>query len=140
MRKALLAGALFVSLALILTSCSGSSANAPSTSINVTLTDFAFSPATFTVPAGAQISFTAVNNGADVHSFLIMKKGDDVSGHFTDADKQNVYWGKQPINPGQTVSDTFTAPSDPGTYQIVCGEPGHLEAGMVAKLIVVSGK
>ncbi len=129
-----------VGLALILTACGGSGGGAPSTSINVTLTDFAYSPNTFTVPAGAQISFSAANNGADVHSFMIMKKGDDVSGHFTDADKQNVYWGKQPINPGQTVSDTFTAPSDPGTYQIVCGEPGHLEAGMVAKLIVVAGK
>jgi plastocyanin len=60
--------------------------------------------------------------------------------HFTDADKANVFWGKDEIVPGQSVTDTFTAPSDPGDYQIVCGIAGHFEGSMVAKLIVVSNK
>ena len=120
---------------LVLTACGGGN-SAPSTSINVTLTDFQFTPNVFTIPAGAQIAFTAVNNGADEHSFIIMQLGKDVKLHFTDADMQNAYWKKLAIEPGQTVTDTFTAPSQPGTYQIVCGMPGHFEAGMVAKLIV----
>lgn len=130
---------LFLTAGLLLaaTACSGAGGNAPSTTINVTLTDFAFAPNTFTVPAGAQISFTALNNGVGDHSFLIMKKGYQIQNHFTDADKANIFWGKDPIAPGQTVTDSFTAPSDPGQYQIVCGVPGHFEAGMVAKLIVV---
>jgi len=127
---------LTLSLLLALTACGGGT-SAPSTSISVTLTDFQFTPNTFTVPAGAQISFTAVNNGADEHSFVIMKPGDEVKDHFTDANMQNAYWKYLAIEPGQTVTDTFTAPSDPGTYQIVCAVPGHFEAGMVAKLIVV---
>ena len=121
---------------LVLTAC-GSGNSAPSNSIHVTLTDFQFTPNTFTIPAGAQISFAAVNNGADEHSFIIMQLGKDVKLHFTDADMQNAYWKKLAIEPGQTVTDTFTAPSEPGTYQIVCGMSGHFEAGMVAKLIVV---
>ncbi len=134
--KKLIVVTLAVSLSLILAACSSGGSTSPSTSINVTLTDFAFTPNTFTVPAGAQISLTAANNGAGQHSFVIMKLGDDVTGHFTDADKANIYWEKDQIPAGQTVTDTFTAPSAPGTYQIVCAVPGHFEAGMVAKLIV----
>jgi uncharacterized cupredoxin-like copper-binding protein len=39
------------------------------------------------------------------------------------------------IEPGQTATKTFTAPAA-GTYDIVCDEAGHKEAGMVGKLIV----
>ncbi len=137
MKKFLFCVAFAASFALLLTACGNSGGGAPSTSINVTITDFAFTPNTFTVPAGAKISFSAVNNGAGEHSFVIMKLGHDVVGHFTSADQANVYWEKDHIASGQTVSDTFTAPSDPGTYQIVCSVPGHFEAGMVAKLVVV---
>lgn len=139
MKRPLLVIGLVLSLVLALAACS-SGPSKPSTTINVTMTDFAFTPNTFTVPAGAQISFTAVNNGTAVHSFTIMKKGQDVSGHYTDADKPNIFWEKIPVNPGETVTDTFAAPADPGTYQIICREPGHFEAGMVAKLIVVASQ
>jgi plastocyanin len=123
----------------LLAACGGGN-SAPSTSINVTLTDFEFSPATFTVPAGAKISFTAVNNGTDEHSFAIMKLGHEVKGHYSDSDKPNIYWLEPAIEPGQTMNDSFTAPSDPGTYQILCIHQGHFEAGMVAKLIVVASQ
>src|ERR1700690_2542854 len=116
---------LAASLLLLLTACGGN--GAPSTKINVTLTDFEFAPNTFTVPAGAQISFTGVNNGAVEHSFYIMKLGVDVKDHFTDADKQNAYWSEASVEPGQALAGTFVAPSEPGTYQIVCGMPGHFE-------------
>jgi len=127
---------LTLSFSVVLTAC-GAGTVAPSTSIKVTLTDFEFAPNTFAVSAGAHISFNAVNNGSVEHSFIIMKLGDEVKNHFTDADMQNAYWKHLAIEPGETVADTFTAPSDPGTYQIVCAVPGHFEAGMVAKLIVV---
>jgi len=119
----------------ILTACGGSAS--PSTSINVSMTDFTFSPNSFVIPAGAQISFAGSNNGAVTHSFIIMKSGYHVKGHFTDADKPNVFWEAPQIAPGQSVTDKFTAPGDPGEYQIICGIGGHFEAGMVAKLVVV---
>ncbi len=136
MRRSLIKAAMMVCLPLILAACSTGSSSAPSTSINVTLTEFSFTPNTFTVPAGAQITLTATNNGSGEHSFVIMKLGNDVKDHFTSADQANVYWEKDQIQPGQTVTETFTAPSTPGTYQVVCAVPGHFEAGMVAKLIV----
>ncbi len=136
MRKSLIMAALTVSLLLALAACSTGSGDSPSTTINVTLTEFSFTPNAFTVPAGAQINFTATNNGSGEHSFVIMKQGDEVKDHFTNADQANVYWEKDQIQPGQTVTDTFTAPSTPGTYQILCAVAGHFEAGMTAKLIV----
>ena len=136
MKKTFLPSVL-IGLALILAACSGSSGGA-SKSINVTITDFAFSPNSFTVPAGQQISFSAANNGAVQHSFVIMKLGYHVQTHFTEADKPNVFWQKLAIQPGQSVTDSFTAPTEPGEYEIVCEVGGHFEAGMVAKLIVVA--
>lgn len=125
-------------LSVILGAC-GASAG-PSKSLDVTMTDFMFSPNTFTVPAGAQISFSATNNGAVAHSFIIMKEGYKITNHYTDADKTNVYWMVDQIAPGQSIKDSFAAPNDPGDYQIICGISGHFEAGMVAKLIVVKGQ
>ena len=136
MRKLLRFIILTLSCSLVLSAC-GAGTVTPSTSINVTLTDFEFTPNTFAVPAGAQISFNAVNHGSVEHSFVIMKLGDEVKDHFTDADMQKAHWKHLAIEPGESVKDTFSAPSDPGTYQIVCAVPGHFEAGMVAKLIVV---
>jgi uncharacterized cupredoxin-like copper-binding protein len=101
------------------------------------MTDFMFSPNTFTVPAGEQITLSATNNGAVAHSFIIMKSGFQATGHFSDADKSNIFWQVEQITPGQSVKESFTSPADPGEYQVVCGVAGHLEAGMVAKLIVV---
>ena len=135
MKKYLPLTVVVLGLLLTLTACGG--AGTASNSIDVTITDFAFSPNSFTVHAGDQISFTAQNNGSNVHDFVIMKLGKDISGHFTDTDRLNIYWGKENIAPGTSVTDSFTAPADPGQYQIICAIAGHFEAGMVARLIVV---
>lgn len=37
---------------------------------------------------------------------------------------------------GESDSITFTVPSEPGTYLIVCTFPGHYSGGMVATLVV----
>lgn len=119
-------------LAFVLSSCGG-----PSTSLHVIMTDFAFTPNSFTVPAGQPISLELTNNGAATHSFIIMKAGTQVQGHFTDADKASVYWEQAAVSPGESVKVNFTAPSEPGDYQVVCGIPAHFESGMVATLTVV---
>jgi uncharacterized cupredoxin-like copper-binding protein len=136
MRSTLSVRTLATSLALILSACGGT--NNPSTSIKVTMTDFTFLPNTFTIPAGEQISLDANNSGAVAHSFLIMKLGPDVRTHFTPPDQANAYWAQPQIAPGTSVQQSFTSPSEPGVYQIVCENAGHFEAGMVAKLAVVA--
>jgi len=104
--------------------------------INVTITDFAYSPASFTVPAGAQVTLHAKNNGSVEHEFAIMKKGTSVTPPFGDKDEGNIYWELDAIEPGTTKSATFTAPSEPGDYEVICGLPAHIEKGMVGTLTV----
>lgn len=138
MRRVSILAALMILSAVGVAAC-GSTAG-PTNSIRVTMTDFAFSPNSFTVPAGQEISVEATNNGAVAHSFVIMKAGDQVKDHFTDADKAGVYWAVANVPPGESVKGTFRAPTQPGEYQIVCGIAGHFEAGMVAKLTVVTAQ
>jgi uncharacterized cupredoxin-like copper-binding protein len=123
-----------VLLSLTLAACGG--AGGASNKINVTMTDFQFQPSQFTVPAGQEISFSGNNNGAVVHNFVIMKKGTSAGDSFDDQDVPNVYWETE-LQPGATVNTTFTAPSEPGDYEVVCKTAGHIAAGMTAKLTVV---
>jgi uncharacterized cupredoxin-like copper-binding protein len=138
MRKILLWVVVFLGLSLILTGCGGGSSAASST-ISVTMTDFMFSPNSFTVPAGQQITLNASNNGTVIHNFVVMKFGQSAGTSFGDEDLPNVFWQIE-VQPGVSTSATFTAPTEPGNYEVVCRTAGHLEAGMKARLTVVAGK
>jgi uncharacterized cupredoxin-like copper-binding protein len=119
---------------LVLSGCGGGGV---STNLRVDLTEFMFNPNDFTVPAGQEITLELSNNGAVVHDFIIMKNGTTVGDDFGDEDEANIYW-KAELDPGSSGSYTFTAPSEPGEYQVVCGIAGHYLAGMVATLFVVT--
>ncbi len=134
MNKRLLTLALV--FAFILTSCGGSG---PSTNIDVTFAEFTFTPNAFTIPAGQEITVHAVNNGAVVHEFVIMKLGESVGEGFDTEDEGNTFW-KIEVAPAQEATATFTAPAEPGEYQLVCGTAGHYPAGMIGTLIVVAGE
>lgn len=123
-----------VLFSLLLVSCGG--ASGPSTTIDVTMTDFQFQPSQFTVPAGQEISFSSSNNGAVVHNFVIMKLGTTAGPMFDEEDIPNVYWEVE-LLPGATTETSFTAPTEPGEYQVVCRTEGHIASGMTSKLIVV---
>jgi uncharacterized cupredoxin-like copper-binding protein len=121
-------------LALLLAGCGGTGAKTRQT---VIMSDFSFSPAQITVPAGQQITLEISNSGAVVHNFIIMKAGADVGKEFDEADSPNEYWRIE-LQPGASETRTFTAPSEPGEYLIACSTPGHLIAGMTGKLVVVA--
>lgn len=125
---------LAVLLSLTLVSCGG--AGGSSTTIDVTMTDFQFQPSQFTVPAGQEITFNSSNNGAVIHNFVIMKLGTHAGDFFDEEDLPNVYWETE-LQPGSSTSTTFTAPSEPGEYEVICRTEGHIMSGMVAKLTVV---
>jgi len=131
--KKLVVYIVLLSVALMTAGCGGGGGAA--TSINVTMTDFQFTPDTFTVTAGKDISIQAINTGSVVHNFVIMKLGTTAGGSFDDQDIPNVFWQVE-VQPGSTANDTFTAPTEPGSYQVVCKTPGHLESGMIATLNV----
>jgi uncharacterized cupredoxin-like copper-binding protein len=126
---------LVLSLIFVLTACGGAGGAAPK--IDVTFAEFTFTPSEFTIPAGQEIAVNAKNEGAVLHEFVIMKLGETVGEDFGDEDEGNIYWEVE-VEPGSSVAETFTAPAEPGEYQVVCGTEGHFVAGMVGKLTVVA--
>lgn len=127
---------LVVLITLVLTSCGG---GGPTTTIDVTMTDFMFEPNQFTVPAGQEITFNSRNTGAVVHNFVIMKLGTTAGPTFEEEDEPNVYWQVE-IPSGGSTSTSFTAPTEPGEYEVVCRTEGHIASGMIAKLVVVAAE
>ena len=115
-----------------LAACSGSAK--PHTTYDVFTTEFLFSPSEFIVPAGQEITLNLSNNGAVVHDFIILKLGADVGDHFDEEDRANIYWDVE-VQPGESVTTTFTAPTEAGEYKVVCGIQGHLEAEAPSRAI-----
>ncbi len=108
----------------------------PATTLDIQMTDFSYSPAALTIPAGKEITLNLKNNGKVTHEFVIIKLGQAVTPPFGDDDEDKVYWEPE-AEPGQAVSVKFTAPVAAGTYTVVCGQPEHMEAGMTGTLAVV---
>ena len=106
----------------------------PSVTLNITMTDDSYDSATYTVPAGATVTVNLVNQGAAPHSLDILKKGEQLR-MYQEEDEGKILWGLSALA-GETKSGTFTAPAEPGEYQIICRIPGHLVVGMSATLIV----
>jgi uncharacterized cupredoxin-like copper-binding protein len=110
--------------------------NSLPTTVDVTLSDFKYTPNTFTVPAGKEITLNLKNEGFVSHQFIIFKLGTNAGEKYGLEDDTNIYW-KTEVLPGKSVTAKFTAPSEPGEYYVTCGLGGHHEVGMAGTLIVV---
>ena len=121
--------AMFV-IVLTLTACGPSNVT-----LNVTATDEGYDSPTYTVPAGAEVTINLTNKGALAHVFGILKLGEHITPPYQPTDKDKIMW-ELVAKTGETASDTFTAPTEPGEYDIICRVPGHIQMGMVATLIV----
>jgi manganese oxidase len=86
--------------------------------VDVRLTEFAIEPAEITVPAGTEVSFSVTNDGAAPHDFVIQGVGETAV-----------------LDAGESERLTV-GPLEPGTYTVVCNEPGHEGAGMVGTIVV----
>lgn len=124
---------LLIQLSVVLSACQ---AGGPSTQLNVELNDFAITPNQLAVPAGSEIQIRIANRGMVVHNFYIMKYGVNIGKEFDEEDISSAYWEAE-IQPDASATLNFKTPDHPGIYQIVCGMPGHLQAGMVGTLEVV---
>lgn len=131
MRKATILLLILLTLALAACQSGGASSN-----IKVEMTDFAFTPTHFTVPAGEEITVNIAHHGIVVHEFVIMNPGTTAGDKFDEEDIPNVYTIVK-VPPGHSQTFMFVAPLQAGEYQIVCGIAGHLESGMTATLTVV---
>lgn len=111
-------GALVVALFGLRDSTSTAAPLAPATVVDITMSEFAFTPTMITIPAsGATLRLT--NTGSVAHNVRIPEIG------VQSAD----------VAPGRTV-DLVVGPLTEGHYDVFCNIAGHAEAGMKASLMV----
>ncbi len=105
-------------------------AGGPGTTIAATEKDFAIALDKASVPAGA-VTFMIKNTGPSPHNIAVAKAAD--------ASKQKGMTGKA-IKESESIdggkSGTLTLDLQPGTYQVVCTIPGHIQLGMIIELTV----
>ena len=108
---------------LFIGGCGGAAETAPAGPvITVSGTDtMRFNPETIEVKAGQPVTISFKNAGVIAHDFI------------TDGADKNARLVN--VGGGRTQTATFEA-SKPGTYQVLCNQPGHKEAGMVGKIVV----
>jgi plastocyanin len=129
-RNFFLLSVLVMLAAMVLTAC-----GPKAVTFDVEMKDFAFEPNTWEVPAGANVTLNLTNTGTQEHEYVIMILGKDVTLPFDDDDEPNIFWEHE-VEPGGTATVEFTAPTEPGVYNIVCGTAGHLEQGMEGTLTI----
>ncbi len=128
---------LFFIFAFTMLSLIGSACGGPRTAtLNVEMKEFEFVPAELSVPAGSEVTLNLTNTGTLDHEMVIFIQGvfttPPVGEEFIQA---NAYWEEELVI-GAAETFTFTAPEQPGEYQVICAIPGHFEAGMKAILNV----
>lgn len=134
-KKTFLVTGLLILLPLFFAACGGGGGSSQ-TEFNVTMNEFSFDPNSLTVPAGEQITLNLVNEGSLEHNFVIMEKGVEVEGSWSDAYQDDIYYENVNNPAGQESTASFSSPAEAGEYEILCTVPGHLEAGMRGTLTV----
>jgi uncharacterized cupredoxin-like copper-binding protein len=113
--------------------------------IDVTMTDNAYTPASFSVQRGETVTFRFANDGSLVHEAVFGQEGtqqqhesamDDNDG-MGDMDHGGGRDDALVVDPGETGEATETF-DEAGTTLIGCHQPGHYQAGMKAMVIVNS--
>ena len=131
----------FFALAVLLVGCASTPPQATK-EITVEASDFAYKPASITVPAGEPVTITLNNIGKVEHDFVVEKisvTNVEASDTGPAAHHQGEHEADYDLHffarAGDTATLQFTA-LEPGTYEVFCSIQGHKEAGMIAKLVV----
>jgi len=130
------AGALGLIVVVVLVVAAGSVFSdeppAPSASVTIEATEFAYSPDPVLALAG-EVEITFENKGKVGHELILLSEGTRIVSP-TQYDESTALGAIPSIARDVTVQTTIEL--DPGTYQIVCLIPGHFEGGMQTDLIV----
>jgi len=125
-------------LTMVLAACGG---DETSTSLEVTTSDFQFSPSEWTIPAGEEISIDITNEGSVLHEWVLMQPGVTIESEadLPETEEEllaDFVYVEDEVDPGASKTLTFTAPAA-GTYQVICAIETHFDAGMEGSVTVV---
>ncbi|MGH2530692.1 MAG: cupredoxin domain-containing protein [Thermomicrobiales bacterium] len=87
------------------------------TELTVDMAEMFFEPTEFSIPAGTDVTIRLTNSGVSPHDFTIEELGIN-----------------EVLDPG--AETTITINAEAGTYDYICTQPGHKEAGMVGVMTV----
>ena len=124
--------ALAAMAALVVIACGGSDGGGAS-SVTVTASEFAFSPADLSVAADTDVDVTFKNGGAIDHEWNVLKRGTTIAKE-AEFEESMVELRIDAIGAGAEASKTLNLPT--GDYQVICALVGHLDAGMKGTLKV----
>jgi uncharacterized cupredoxin-like copper-binding protein len=125
----------------VLSMALGACGDQASTELEVTTSDFEFTPNSWTVPAGEEISINITNEGSVLHEWVLLQEGvtieseDDLPETEEELLADFVYVEDE-VEAGSAKTLTFEAPPA-GTYQVICAIETHFDAGMEGTLTVV---
>jgi uncharacterized cupredoxin-like copper-binding protein len=123
-----------IGLALLLAACGGGESGPEQIAFTVNMTEYAFNPAVYNLPAGAEVTVTVVNDGVETHNFFIMQPGHEPALPFNEEAEADFILTGAEVEPGESGTFTFTAPAEVSTLAVVCGIAGHIESGMHAEM------
>lgn len=129
-------------LAGMLAGCAGGSDQVQSTVTVSASDDFKFTPNTVTVKAGEEVTLIFKNDGSVEHSFNLLKADAEMEHVLEEAgDEEHMHEeliaDVHELAGGESVTESFTAPAEPGDYVFFCSLPGHADAGEVGILKVI---
>ncbi len=112
------------------TSVASGGGGGASTTINAMEKDYAIAIDNSSVPAGS-VTFKISNQGPTPHNVGVTKQSDSSKGGGVTGP---VIKDSDTIDQGKTTSVTMDL--QPGTYNVVCTVPGHVQLGMIVQLTV----
>ena len=129
--------AVILSVMLLTSACSGGVEEA-STELSATVQEFSFSPSTWTVPAGQEISIAVNNAGTVLHEWVLLQEGVVIASEadLPETEEEllaDFVYVEEEVEPDETKTLTFQAPPA-GTYQVICAIETHFDAGMEGTL------
>lgn len=126
-------------LVLLGAACGSDDDGSSSTELEATLSDFQFTPGSWTAPADEDVTVALTNDGAVAHEFVILQPGVTISSEADLPETEEELLAdfvltETEVEAGETGELEFNVPA--GTYQIICAIETHFDAGMNGTLTV----
>lgn len=129
---------LWIVIALALSCLSGACAGPQrvhgSTTIAITMKDGSFQPFESRVTSGAEISLALTNEDSRPHDWTLLDRFVQIPPAGTPLPEVRF---SQRVDPGQTLTVHFKAPTAPGEYLFISSLPADMEVEMTGILLVV---